>query len=199
MRVAFFHVRQDPVYALKMIESVRRNMDCEIVQNTDMETPAIDGCTVMRSKDEDNGNYMMWRMRGLSRLDGDVVSLDTDVVLQRDISCLFSLPFDAAFTWRDGPIPDGAGNDLSKLMPINSGVILYRNRDVWRECLEWCKKGDFGWYADQFAMAANWRKFDILRLHCDNFNYTPKSPDEDVSTRYAVHYKGKRKEWMLGH
>ena len=74
MRVAFFHVRQDPVYALKMIESVRRNMDCEIVQNTDMETPAIDGCTVMRSKDEDNGNYMMWRMRGLSRLDGDVVS-----------------------------------------------------------------------------------------------------------------------------
>jgi hypothetical protein len=81
-------------------------------------------------------------------------------------------------------------------MPINCGVMFSRSPAFWHACLEWCSGKDVGWYADQLAVAAVWKRFNVLRLHCDNFNYTPRSRDEDVSSRYAVHYKGKRKEWM---
>lgn len=196
MKVAFLHARQDPKFAHFMLASVRRHMPAaELVHLTDEETPGIDGCRVVRGRW--CGNPMLLKMRHLSDLTGDVLALDTDVIVQADLSPVFYFPFDVALTWRDGPIWDQKGNDLTKIMPINCGVMFSRNPAYWAACLAWCARHDIqDWYADQLAVA-NVRGFDVLRLHCDNFNHTPLQKADDVSGKYAVHYKGKRKEWML--
>lgn len=195
MRLAFLHVNQDPTLAYKMVESVRRFADCEALQLTDMDTAAMEGCTPVR-RVYDGENMTLFKLEHLASLPGDLLILDTDLIVQKDITKIFDFDFDLALTWRDGPIPDQDGNDITKLMPINTGVMFSRCQRFWQTCFEWSKEHPGGWYSDQLAVSAQWRRFNIMRLHCDNFNYTPKSKDEDVSSRYVVHYKGKRKAWM---
>ncbi|MBK7515398.1 MAG: hypothetical protein IPI51_07260 [Betaproteobacteria bacterium] len=48
MKLAFLHVGQDQKWAQIMVASVRRFVDCEALQLTDMETNAIEGCTPVR-------------------------------------------------------------------------------------------------------------------------------------------------------
>ena len=210
MKLAFLHVGQDPQWAKIMVASVRRFVDCEALQLTDMDTNAIEGCTPVRrvfdgSKQVEvaaNGwttgstNLTMFKMEHLANLEGDILILDTDIIVQKDISKVFAFDFDVALTWRDGPIWADNGQDLAKIMPINCGVMFSRSPAFWQHCWEWSTEHPGGWYSDQFAVAANWRRFNVLRLNCDNFNHTPNSKDEDVSNRYVVHYKGKRKAWM---
>lgn len=195
MKLAFLHVNQDQKWAEMMVASVRRFVDCEALQLTDQETPGIEGCTAVRM-DFEHENLTMFKMEHLSRLEGDILVLDTDVIVQKDISKVFAFDFDVALTWRDGPIWSDDGQDLAKIMPINCGVMFSRSPRFWAHCIEWSKQHPGGWYSDQFAVAANWRRFNVLRLNCDNFNHTPNSKAEDVSKRYVVHYKGKRKAWM---
>ena len=196
MKLAFLHVNQDPKWAELMVASVRRFIDCEALQLTDIDTPLVSGCTAVR-RQFDGENLTMFKMEHLSNIDGEILVLDTDIIVQNDISKVFAFDFDVALTWRDGPIWSDSGQDLAKLMPINCGVMFSRSPAFWAHCLEWSKEHPGGWYADQFAVAANWRRFNVLRLNCDNFNHTPNTKAEDVSKRYVVHYKGKRKEWML--
>jgi hypothetical protein len=83
-------------------------------------------------------------------------------------------------------------------MPINCGVMFTRNPAFWAACLEWCAQHEVtDWYADQLSVAAVHKRWNTLRLHTDNFNYTPLKRHEDVSRRLIVHYKGDRKEWMV--
>jgi hypothetical protein len=170
-------------------------MGCEIIQLTDMETPAIDGCSVVRAEWIDNP--MIFKMQRLADLEGDILALDTDVVVNADLSPVFAFPFDVALTWRDGPIYAPDGTEVTQLMPINCGVMFCRNPEFWKACLEWCNIHEVKeWCADQLAVPRI-QGFNVLRLHCDNFNYTPFKQHEDLSRRLVVHYKGERKAWML--
>jgi hypothetical protein len=36
----------------------------------------------------------------------------------------------------------------------------------------------------------------VARVPCETFNYTPQAADEDISTKVALHFKGKRRELM---
>jgi hypothetical protein len=193
--VAFLHARQDPKYAEMMVASVRKHMACDIYQLTDIGTEQIAGCTVVR-KSWDGDNPMIFKMLHLADLYGDVLALDTDVIVQADLSPVFGLPFDVALTRRDGPIYDPSGKDVTKAMPYNCGVMFSRLPAFWVRCLAWCEGKRVGWYADQLAAAEVGKTANVLTLHCDNFNYTPGSAEEDVSSRLAVHYKGQRKAWM---
>jgi len=196
VKLAFLHVGQEPKWASMMVASVRRFVDCEALQLTDMDTDTIEGCTAVR-RVFDGDNMTMFKMEHLANLDGEILVLDTDVIVQKDITKVFAFDFDVALTWRDGPVWADSGQDLAKIMPINCGVMFSRSPAFWQHCWEWSKEHPGGWYSDQFAVAANWRRFNVLRLNCDNFNHTPNSKSEDVSKRYVVHYKGKRKEWMF--
>jgi len=199
VRVAFLHARQDPACALLMLASVRRHMDCEIVQLTDDDDPALPGCTVQRMA-WDGKAAMLFRLQHLARMDGEILLLDTDVIVQHDLSKVFAFPFDIALTRRDGPILDPQGNDLVKWMPYNGGVVFSRCRAFWRQCHAWLSAQDSqlqNWYGDQLALAKFANCYDLMTLHCDNFNYSPSTEDEDVSGHLAVHYKGNRKKWML--
>jgi len=197
VKVGFFHARQDSRCAELMVASVRRHMPgAEIVQWTDDGTPEVAGVDRCERKPWDGTSPMLNKMARLASA-GEVLALDTDVIVAGDLRPVFGLPFDVALTWRDGPILDPAGNDLTKIMPFNCGVMWSRSAEYWETCLRWCDINDVsGWYEDQLAVA-HVRGFDVLKLHCDNFNYTPLSPDEDVSRRLAIHYKGKRKSWMI--
>ena len=54
------------------------------------------------------------------------------------------------------------------------------------------------WWGDQLSvkLCAESNKFNLLKLNCDEYNYTPKS-EYDKKDVYVLHYKGKRKEWMI--
>ena len=197
MIVAFLHVGQQPTLANIMLQSVRRHMPgVECVQLTDTKTPAIEGCTVVREHWDGNG-MNLWKMRRLAGLEGEVLVLDTDLIVQADLRGVFSLPFDVALTWRDGPIYDAEGQDITKVMPINTGVMWSRAPEFWRQCVSECEAHEYdGWYADQLSVARVARHFNVLRLHCDNFNFTPNRGDS-VAGRYVLHYKGKRKDMMM--
>lgn len=196
MKVAFLHARQNPVFAEIMLKSVRKHMPgMECVHLTDDDTPAIEGCTVIRKTWEKNP--MLFKMRHLSELDGETIILDTDVIVRADLREVFEYDFDVALTRRKGPIFDSNGNDVTIPMPYNCGVMFCRNPAFWKACLAWCPP-DVGWYADQLAVAAVSPDFHTMALDGNVWNYTPNGPDDDVSSKKVVHYKGLRKEWMHG-
>ncbi len=200
MKVCFLHVRQAPDHALKMLASIREVMPwTEIVHMADMDEPAL---TASVQREPWGGeNVMEYRLRHLSMLpEGEWLSVDTDMVIQHDLSKVFAFPFDVAVTQRDGPIWDTNGNDIVKYMPYNAGVVWWRNAQFWKDAHAWILQQPDAikrWYGDQLALHVLVPKYNALKLHCDNFNYSPRRADEDVSGRFVVHYKGERKGWML--
>jgi hypothetical protein len=196
MKVAFLHANQDPKYALIMLRELKKSMPAaEVIQLTDMETPAIEGCKVSRMKWE-HPNPMIFKMEHLALIKEEALIIDTDVVVQCDLSPVFLFPFDIGLTWRNRPILDPDGEDITKLMPYNCGVMFHRNPAFWDACLQWCIGKNPGWFADQISVAIVSPRFNVLKLHCDNFNYTPRRITDDVSMKFAVHYKGKRRHLM---
>jgi hypothetical protein len=195
--VAFLFAQEVPTYANLMLQSIRRHMPgVKCVQLTDETTPLLDGCEAHR-RPWDGNAITIWKMEHLASFDEDVIFLDSDIMVQSDLTKIFDWPFDVALTWRDGPIYDAEGNDLTQLMPINTGVMWSRSPFFWREAADFCKANNYaGWYADQIAVAKVSPWFNVLKLHCDNFNYTPKHGD-DVSQRLALHFKGQRKGMMV--
>lgn len=190
MRVAFLSVGESPRYAKAMIRSVKRHIDAEVLHLTDDETPPIDGTTTVRMSNTDT-DLTVFRMRHLSMLDGDILCLDSDVLVMRDPSAVFGLQFDVGLTYRDGPVLDPNGVDITKHMPINTGVLFCRNPEFWEACLRKLPDKPLGFYIDQFIVAAVAKsgRFDVLKLHCDNFNHKPL-PGQDLSTKHIVHFKG---------
>lgn len=190
-RPAHHYQKESDILASFMVESVRKAIpEAEVVQLTDEKTPAIDGCEVVR-RPWTHGNPMVFRMEHYSEIEGEFLSLDTDCVVQHDVSGVFSLPFDVALTFREGPVLDPrTGADLAKVMPFNTGVVFTRNNGFWKKCLAMLPEKNLGWYSDQLVISRVVRDFNVLKLHSDNFNYTPTTEGEDVSDRLIVHYKG---------
>ena len=206
MIVAFLHVVDESRFKYTsndhrlvhlMVDSVRKTMPgTEIVHMTDEHTAPIGGTKTVRRKFE-HDNPMLFRMESVVELDGEVIVLDTDVIVQKDIRPVFGFEFDVAMTWRSEKILDPNGVNVSELMPYNTGVMFLRNMDFMRDCIKWGANKGFGWYTDQASVAEVGKKYNVLKLHCDNFNYTPRSASEDLSSRYVVHYKGNRRSFLL--
>lgn len=196
MIVTFLSVAETPTYANIMVEHVRNVMpSVDIYQLTDFETPEVTGAKAIRAENIFD-SITVFKMWHLSKLSGDVLFLDTDVIVQRNLQPVFSLDFDVALTWRSERIVDPVGTDVTEMMPYNTGVMFSRSGYFWSEAVRFCADKDIGWYADQIAVAKLAPHFNVLKLHCDNFNYTPKREDENLHARYAVHYKGKSRRMM---
>lgn len=199
MNVGFLHVGPDLDLPRLMVESVKRHMPgARILQMTDRNTPAI--AETQRAR-YDGKHLMTFRMDHLAALPaGEWLILDTDAIVQRDVSGVFKRQFDVALTRRRSPILDPSGVDVTKAMPYNSGVMFCRNPEFWARCAEVCHslpEDQRVWWGDQLAIAAVAPEFNTLDLPCGEFNYTPGRISEDVSNRAIVHYKGNRKAWML--
>jgi hypothetical protein len=201
IKVAFLHVGPLHAYEPRFVDSVLTNMPfARIVQFTDLESPEVPGIHEVRRSDIKTPLWVH-RWRAYSELEGDVVCLDTDVIVQRDLGKLFAFDWDIALTRRDKPVYDPNKVDITKTMPFNGGVLLSRSPRWLASLASTCEEINHlnqEWYTDQLAMAVCVRsqKESCLHLPCEVYNFTPNAPRESVSHAWVVHYKGKRKEWM---
>lgn len=202
MNVAFLHVGDDSRCAEIMVRSVR-GMGHQVLQMTDGTTPKVKGANDVKRLVMDEP-LMPYRLKHLALLpDFEWLLLDTDIVMQKDVSKVWDKEFDVALTKRFEPVPF-QGYDITRIMPYNTGVMFSRSRNFWRDAYEQCLTLDpqfWEWWGDQISvfLAARDGGYKLLELDCNEYNYSPKSQDEDVSGKAIVHYKGaNRKEWMHG-
>lgn len=202
MIVAFLLVGESQrQIAERMVASVRKTMPAvPIVHMRDEATPEVADCS-SQVIPWDGKRLMTYRGQHLAALEhGDVLSLDTDVIVQKDLRPVFHRHFDVALTKRKGPILDPAGIDIAKLMPYNTGVMFCKRAAFWARIYDLIKsmpEEAQGWWGDQMAVKAAAPEFNTLELPCSTYNYTPSVESEDVSDKAVVHYKGNRKDWML--
>jgi hypothetical protein len=199
VKVAFLHVGEDLRLPAVMAASAKR-LGYELVQMTDERTPAVPGADAVVRLPWDGERLMTYRLQHLAALAEPALIVDTDVMFLRDVRDVWEREFDVALTRRTGPAPDPNGVDLAEVMPYNTGVMFSRSQAFWQRCHELClgfPPEVQRWYGDQYAVRFAAPEFKVLELAVDPYNYSPSSPDEDVSQKYVVHYKGARKEWML--
>jgi hypothetical protein len=208
MRVGFLHLDlqgQPEARALAeiMVRSVKSAMpNAEIVHMADPSTPKVRGVDTVIRREIKAPWIMHYRLDHLRHFpEGDAMFIDTDAVVQRDTSGVFDKPFDVALTRRRGPILVD-GKDIVPEMPFNSGVMFSRSMEFWEDVYAHCdtlSEKLKHWFGDQVALkvVAESGKYKVLDLTCDEYNYSPNRIDEDVSQKYIVHMKGKRKQWML--
>lgn len=188
-----------------MVASVRSSMpQAKIVQMTDQDTAPVRGVDEVIRKRWDKRFLMVYRLLHLKDFPAsNAVFLDTDVVVQKDLSHIFDENFDICLTRRYGIVRDPTGYNLAEEMPYNTGVMFSKPSGwpFWNqtyECSLSFPKEDKEWWGDQVAIkkAADVTTLKIIELPCDLYNYTPRKHDENLSEKFVVHYKGARKEWM---
>lgn len=188
--------------AQAMLGSVRRSIPgAYCVQLTDHKTPLVEGADGAIRLDH-NPDLIEFRCRQLRELTGEVIYLDYDCIVQKDISSVFEQPFDIALTRR--PVDDKtASPPVRDIIPYNFGVSFQRNGKFWsllsEEYAALVNKDGWmmGQYAGGLCVAKSRGTINVLDLPGEYYNYTPTRKDEDVTGRAVVHYKGKRKHWML--
>lgn len=199
MKVAFLHVGDDLRLPAAMAASATR-LGYDVVQMTDERTQAVPGAGAVVRLPWDGARLMTYRLQHLAALAEPALIVDTDVLFVRDVRHVWERPFDVALTRRAGPAFDPNGVDLAEMMPYNTGVMFSRCQAFWQRCHALCREFPEEvqrWYGDQYAVRFAAPEFSVLELPVDPYNYSPGTPDEDVSQRYIVHYKGARKDWML--
>lgn len=218
MRVVFLHVKSTQDNSLLptiMAKSVKKAMpNARLIQMSDRKTPIIDGADEIWRDDYTYNQFlaqpygmilpnglMVFRMRMLSKLDDKpTVILDTDTVVQHDLSSAFDDPFDIGLTERTEVIKDQNGHNMVETMPFNTGVMFSRSARFWRDCLDYVRtltKDEKDWTGDQLAVAHISKNYRLKRFTVDPWNYSPSTKEEDISGKKVVHYKGRRKTWMI--
>ncbi|TAM46400.1 MAG: hypothetical protein EPN55_05440 [Gammaproteobacteria bacterium] len=207
LTVGFLHVGRISKEAQIMVASVKAVMPgARIVQMTDTDTKPVTGVNDVIRKRYDGRFLMPYRLLHLKDFPPtDVVFLDTDIIVQKDLSPVFSEDFDIGLTRRYKPVRDLNGYDLAAEMPYNTGVMFSRASGIpfWNKAYEHCltlPKQDQEWWGDQVSIkvAADTTDLKLKEFPCDIYNYTPRTQDEDVSNKFVLHFKGPhRKEWML--
>lgn len=181
--------------------SIRRHMDAHIVQLTDLSTDALPFVDEVFRRDGRGLGLMEFRMHQFATYEHkQALFLDLDTVVQCDVWDVFNDEFDVALTTREKPLIL-QGEDVSDSMPFNTGVMFSQGTSFWKRVCELMKPlplDDRNWFGEQMVIAqlAKTGEFRVKEIPGSDYNYSPKTQDENVFTRYIVHYKGKRKEWM---
>lgn len=201
MNVNFLHIGKDNELPTRMVASVKEAMpNAVITQLTDMNTDIIKGVNSVIRKPF-KGFLMQYRLEHLVALRGEWVSLDTDIIVKKDLKKVFNNEFDVALTKRTQSIISPDGMDVAKVMPYNAGVMFSRNHEFWEDALTYLKTlsdQDKTWWGDQLAIKhiADKKYYKVHELDCSEYNYTPKNKDERKDV-FVYHFKGERKSWML--
>lgn len=214
MKVAFFHTGDDVSLPTIMVASCKKAMPhVPVVFLTDPATPDIPGVDETHRELNPGIHYNPWRVIRYSDLEpGQWLLLDTDVVVQKDVSPLFdSGGFDVAMHRRDKVVisspwpdfPELTTETFAKWMPFNTGVIFCQNKDFLEEAARrvvgYLPKWRDRW-GDQIAAAwcVKSGRYKVGHLP-EHFNYTPRTQnDVNQDKAFILHFKGSRKEWMRG-
>jgi len=219
--VAFPFTKPLPVsLAVMMIESVRSFVSGPllIVQMTDMNTPLLPSADVAHRLPKTD--FIEWRLQHMIGVTNawqltsaikdtmKIIWLDYDVIVQRDLAGIFpkmdAERCDVMLTRRDAR-EKTVSDALLADCPHNMGVAwsLQNGRALWIRALEIYRtfKNPDGWLDGQRAIEkaiASTTSVTVRSLPCHDYNYTPQAPSEDCSDKWAVHYKGERKRWLVG-
>jgi hypothetical protein len=147
----------------------------------------------------------------LAQADSHVIFLDSDIVLQADLTPIFDQDFDLALTYR-----------LQEQWPINAGVQLFhmahldRGRAFIRDCLRLYRskyQSDGFWGGDQDVLREmvkgadvsrtdnfifNEKGYNTLMLPCSIFNFSTENTFMDgyYPKAKVLHFKGPRKVYQ---
>ncbi len=215
MQVAFVHaegpyraeeLELQRALAHRMMDSVREHIGCNIVHLADPMTPDLGADETVRGIPESE-YWVPFVLRMFGLMDGETLFLDTDCIVQRDVSDVFTdQSFDVALTVkrkRFAQYVDPQG--VKHYMPFSMGVVFSRAPAFWLMLAERVERMTgpmmLGWWGAQIELLrvyANPGAWRIKVLESDEFNYTPNAEGEDVSGRAIVHYKGvHRKHWAM--
>ncbi len=197
MKIGFYAqgVGEHLEIAKHLIASAKRVMpDVPVFQLTDMDTPAL--CPAIRLPE--NIPMGVRRLQHYATLRGDWCFVDSDVIFQRDVRSVFDDGFDVAVVSRIGTYMENSV--YTKTFPYNFGVVFSRCQEFWASCLPILQKMTPAlqeWEGEQRAMceiaASGPFKIEVLP---SEYNFTPKTREEDFSDKAIIHYKGMRKAWI---
>jgi hypothetical protein len=190
--------------ARAMIQSAREAMPgCELVQFTDMDTkPLVD--RVVRKPRYEGMFWMPYVCDFMAETDEEVLLLDTDIIVRKDLRKLFEPKADMVVTFRARPVKAG-----HRTMHILVGVIASRNKEIWKEASRRISamdgKDDKNWWGIQLVLwdmlcesQRGESPFAIAAVDQKQFNYVPKYEEDIPENAWAIHFKGiDRKLWML--
>lgn len=171
----------------------------EVFHLTDGTTPEVAGSTPLRIAERMPMGVR--RIKHYSLLDGEWCFVDSDVVFKRDVREVFDKPFDVALASRIGTYMENT--PYGEAFPYNFGVVFSKTKAVWQQLLfnlVTMPLDQQHWGGEQELLCHMVRQpmshFSAEILSSD-YNFTPKSKDEDVSGKAIVHYKGLRKAWIM--
>ena len=206
-------------YMAAMFGSARRfHPACRLVILTDERTPfpPHTEAEIVRMR-LDSGMPMLARARAwldyLRRASGHTIFLDSDILINGDLSHVFAADFAVALTYRDErkwPINAGInfahGRNLESALAFHEmwlsrlqrrgvdGAVWGGDQDVLRE---FCAGVDF---ARDDCFSARLAGLELRFLPCAIYNFSTRRA-EDMHGLYAeklvLHFKGRRKPFML--
>lgn len=203
MKVGFYCQSEPHLdFARLMLESVRKSMPGVPVHHfTDGVCPGLAGVDKV-DRITDAVPMAIRRMMHHAACRGEWLFIDSDIIVQKDVSDVFNDPFDVALTDREGTITNEAA--YAAVMPYNIGVTFSRNPEFWLLVIQYMKtlKMNFQeWEGDQRIICEMVKQkahpFNVKILPGAKYNYPPKSDKDDLSSPSIVHWKGNRKKWML--
>lgn len=199
MRVAFmFYGPQQPELARRMISSVREHMPNVIVtQLTDTRTKALEEADEVRRIDGSNYGYLVYKH--MATLPEPFIRLDYDMLIQGDLAHVLE-DTDLAFNTHSDPVV--VNSDWGRTYPY--ATCLWAARNNAREFAESFRgihiiSGRDNWLGlvPSVNEAIGESPFAIRSLAGEIYNYTPKDRNDRPKDALVIHYKGKRKAWML--
>lgn len=196
MKVGFFCQSQEHLGLAKhLVDSVKRTMPkVEVYHLTDGKCPA-GAENVLRIPEE--MPMAVRRMTHHARLSGDWLFIDSDCVLQKDVSHVFDGEFDIAVTDRKGSMWDKT--PYAEAMPFNMGVTFSKSPEFWADVLQKLKTLPpklQEWEGDQLTVGIVCQDWKTKVLPGHIYNFTPWKREDDRSHAAIVHYKGSRKAWI---
>ena len=169
---------------------------------TDDDMPKLFGVDTMRITR--NMPLMTWRLKAhqFAHAHADeILFVEPDVRLRGNIMGEFAdKDFDIAVTPREGDV-FLEGEKLKA--PYTQGTTFSRSPNFWREAKLYCQtlpEKEQGWFGDLYSIAhvIDCGMYRVKKLDGAVYNHIPNDPREVVTAK-AVHYKGKRKAWLLPH
>lgn len=184
-----------------MAASIRHWMPhARIAQHTDLTYPALPWADEVRRTvfpgDIIDQRWSQMTEHTMARPEANLIQLDCDVVLRDDVTDVFDMDFDIAMC----RTPDRRDR------VFNAGVIFQKpsGASFWREVVREYQDPRIrdGWEGSQTAITRAADRvlregMKILELPFDVYNYTPDAAGEAPGTARLVHYRGRRKRFMI--
>lgn len=216
----FFHVGIDVKEPTMLVSSIAKsNPDADIIQCSDLETPAIEGVTRLFRLEGNSNHLMTFRIRAFSelQLQQPAIYLDTDMIVTKQLKPAFLLGDKAVLlckrefgqdlyhtgSMRGVSFPEHKGRLLGEVYPYLACASITRDYTLWSDL-----HGVLGaldsrfhiWYGDQEAM----RYWVDTKASDELVGFLPESkfaclPEESdyVANAFILHFKGAARKSLM--